>query len=733
MSSDTHTPRLRRRLRALCTALGPTAVSDDAGFVPAPTTSPRGGLFLEDYSTLPTPTSDLGRARKDMDVYGYCLLQDMLSPDACSALAARILEQANAEDQWSARLASTRRTQVHRSEAMPQWKGNAERNQQVRSLHNKGTEVVALLEDERMLEVIRHVIGEGFHANFLNCEVAKPGSTARDLHTDQWWMPPPQRASSHAPRIKTGSITREGAYEPGWASESDAWITPSLRCNAIWFAGDFHAKNGATMIVPCSHLAGRHPTKEEAANSGVHVGAIPVQGPAGTCCIYDGRLWHQIGQNTGDFTDRITGKPWRVGVFTHFVAPQMRAQENFTLSSRPELVAQASCGLRERLGLTAWRGVQGYVGELGYMSRRHADVETEGLATEYEQLQPPAQAAELTAQLEESGFCVVPDVVGPELVAALTARLADQASAERNHSSDSLAAADGDEDEDEEDGTRRVRSLLNKGKVFELLLRPSSARSLVAHVVGDEYQLSQVSGRVGTSTADVAQPPPLLQLQDTQWWMPQPIRKASLVPTVRPGDAAPSRASDEGWQGQSADWIAPPASAEVLWILEEQEVTVVARSHLSGRHPSATSLADLATGRAAGAGVGAAAVVLRVSAGSCVVLDGRTWYGVSSSGAHIDTSWVGPQFRTEENHPLSISADVLEGMDDDIKALIGWKVWHSYGQVPGAPYDGLFSRSDDPQLGVMTVDDDAPREEEELTAELPADAAADGSDGDSVQ
>ena len=85
-----------------------------------------------------------------MDVYGYCLLQDMLSPDACSALAARILEQANAEDQWSARLASTRRTQVHRSEAMPQWKGNAERNQQVRSLHNKGTEVVALLEDERI-------------------------------------------------------------------------------------------------------------------------------------------------------------------------------------------------------------------------------------------------------------------------------------------------------------------------------------------------------------------------------------------------------------------------------------------------------------------------------------------------------------------------------------------------------------------------------------------------------
>ena len=58
-------------------------------------------------------------------------------------------------------------------------------------------------------------------------------------------MPQPQRADG-APRIKTGSITREGAYDPDWGTQSEEWLTPSLSCNAIWFAGDFHGDNGAT-------------------------------------------------------------------------------------------------------------------------------------------------------------------------------------------------------------------------------------------------------------------------------------------------------------------------------------------------------------------------------------------------------------------------------------------------------------------------------------------------------
>ena len=45
---------------------------------------PRGGLFVDDYSLLPLPTTDIERAKSDFDVYGYCIIQDVrLSSQAC--------------------------------------------------------------------------------------------------------------------------------------------------------------------------------------------------------------------------------------------------------------------------------------------------------------------------------------------------------------------------------------------------------------------------------------------------------------------------------------------------------------------------------------------------------------------------------------------------------------------------------------------------------------------------
>ena len=171
--------------------------------------------------------------------------------------------------------------------------------------------------------------------------------------------------------------------------------------------------------------------------------------------------------------------------------------------------------------------------------------------------------------------------------------------------------------------------------------------------------------------------------------MPQPIRRSDMVPRIRPGNASPQTAGVEEWQGQSSEWIAPAASARVLWALEAQTVKVAPASHRSGRHPTAAAIDE--------------AVSIPVEAGSCVVLDGRLWFA-PGSGAHLDTSWCGPQFRPEENHVLGMSPEVLEGMEENSRALLGYKVWHSYGQLPGAPYDGMFDASVDPRIGVMRME-----------------------------
>ena len=127
----------------------------------------------------------------------------------------------------------------------------------------------------------------------------------------------------------------------------------------------------------------------------------------------------------------------------------------------------------------------------------------------------------------------------------------------------------------------------------------------------------------------------------------------------------------------------------VLWALEDQTFRVVRKSPF-GKHPTVAAIDD--------------AILVSVTAGSCLCST-AVWFS-HSSAAHVDTSWCGPQFRSEENHVLGMSEEVLNSMEESSRALLGFKVWHSYGQIPGAPYDGMFpvDKSVDPQIGIMRVE-----------------------------
>ena len=181
----------------------------------------------EDYSGLPKPTTDMARAKQDMDVYGYCILRDMLPPERLARLLDKLVAQAERDGVDPA--------------------GPEPRNFPIlASMQNKGQEYVELLEEPKVLEIVGHVVGEHFHFQILNQAWHTGGKTAAPLHTDQWWFPPPAR-SDRPVRVPTGSISRPGAYEPTWHPEPpyDAFIAPSVRCTAIWMATDFTPDNGA--------------------------------------------------------------------------------------------------------------------------------------------------------------------------------------------------------------------------------------------------------------------------------------------------------------------------------------------------------------------------------------------------------------------------------------------------------------------------------------------------------
>ena len=49
---------------------------------------PTRGLFIDDYSKLPKLTTDLEQAKSDIDIYGYCMLKEALSPEQVKHYAA---------------------------------------------------------------------------------------------------------------------------------------------------------------------------------------------------------------------------------------------------------------------------------------------------------------------------------------------------------------------------------------------------------------------------------------------------------------------------------------------------------------------------------------------------------------------------------------------------------------------------------------------------------------------
>jgi ectoine hydroxylase-related dioxygenase (phytanoyl-CoA dioxygenase family) len=114
---------------------------------------------------------------------------------------------------------------------------------------------------------------------------------------------------------------------------------------ALWALDDFTAANGATRIVPGSHLrpAGRPDAAE----------TIAAEMPAGSVLLFSGRLYHGAGTNTAD-------KP-RLGVVIDYVQPWLRPCEAHALSVDIAEVRRLPRRLQELLGFNQASPYLGFV------------------------------------------------------------------------------------------------------------------------------------------------------------------------------------------------------------------------------------------------------------------------------------------------------------------------------------------------------------------------------------
>jgi len=121
----------------------------------------------------------------------------------------------------------------------------------------------------------------------------------------------------------------------------------NLACTAFWALTDFTAENGATRVVPGSHLwpDDREPREDE---------AVQAVMPKGSVCIFLGGTYHAGSAN------RAPGQ-WRIGMFSGYILGWLRQEQNFYLGAPPDVARKLPEKLGRLLGYSLHKPFLGWV------------------------------------------------------------------------------------------------------------------------------------------------------------------------------------------------------------------------------------------------------------------------------------------------------------------------------------------------------------------------------------
>ncbi|MEZ5559846.1 MAG: phytanoyl-CoA dioxygenase family protein [Pseudomonadales bacterium] len=199
------------------------------------------------------------------------------------------------------------------------------RSERVYALLAKAPAVAALIEHPRTLAIVDALLPRNYLLSAALAINVHPGETAQSWHID----------------------------DAGGSNGHPAFARPRkpYGISTIWAFDDFTADNGATELVPGSHLwaESREPRADEI------VQAIM---PAGSVVVFAGNLLHRGGANRSSGT--------RLGITPQYCMPWLRQLENMSLAVPPD----AAGGYSERV-----QSLLGYniidPGFMGYVDGRH--------------------------------------------------------------------------------------------------------------------------------------------------------------------------------------------------------------------------------------------------------------------------------------------------------------------------------------------------------------------------
>lgn len=155
-------------------------------------------------------------------------------------------------------------------------------------LVNKGQEFDIFYTHPKVLAAISHVLGKNLKLSSLNYRAAKPGAGLQKLHVD--WH---ESVAVHDYKV----------------------------CNSIWLLDDFSPENGATRVVPGTHLQASLPQEAMEDPMAPHPDEVIIEAPAGSVVIFNSHTWHG-------------------GTTNHTLKPRRAIHSYFCRSDQPQQVDQ---------------------------------------------------------------------------------------------------------------------------------------------------------------------------------------------------------------------------------------------------------------------------------------------------------------------------------------------------------------------------------------------------------
>jgi ectoine hydroxylase-related dioxygenase (phytanoyl-CoA dioxygenase family) len=194
---------------------------------------------LTDLGVAANTIDDETRERLDRD--GYAALEGVLTGELIAVMRNRLAELLVEEGDQAG-------LEVHQEAG----------TDRLADLVNKHPAFDICFTDPKLLACVAHVLGE-FKLSSLNFRAAHPGEGLQAMHAEG------------------GPCTDLANF---------------YVCNSIWLLDDFTADNGATRVVPGSHLSGKRPGDVMPDVRGAHPDEVLLLAPAGTVVVFNSHLWH---------------------------------------------------------------------------------------------------------------------------------------------------------------------------------------------------------------------------------------------------------------------------------------------------------------------------------------------------------------------------------------------------------------------------------------------------------